>query len=192
MTTRQAGRPLLQAVDGGEVVLQASVAKLVGRAPLAEDPAAVGIVKEGHQLPGQPATKCQPCPRDGKPTPTRTDKEEPEREPTYQPAHQPERDPNHRASRESDHQPAHQPAYQPDDQPGSHDPGKYWMDAQGKFGLEGGLPLGNIWAIAAAARATGGGSGPWSQTTTAGTVGGDGQGFSYFQGHDGSSASTGG
>jgi hypothetical protein len=69
---------------------------------------------------------------------------------------------------------------------------KYWMDAQGTFGLEGGLPLGNIWAIAAAARATGGGSGPWSQTTTAGTVGGDGQGFSYFQGHDGSSASTGG
>jgi hypothetical protein len=71
-------------------------------------------------------------------------------------------------------------------------PGRYWMDAQGTFGLEGGLPLGNIWAIAAAARAAGSGSGPWSQTTTAGTVGGDGQGFVYFQGHDGSSASTGG
>jgi hypothetical protein len=71
-------------------------------------------------------------------------------------------------------------------------PGRYWMDAQGTFGLEGGLPLGNIWAMAAAVRAAGSGSGSWSQTTTAGTVGGDGQGFIYYQGHDGSSAWTGG
>jgi hypothetical protein len=71
-------------------------------------------------------------------------------------------------------------------------PGRYWMDAHGTFGLEGDLPLGNIWAMAAAVRAAGSRSNPWSQTTTAGTVGGDGQGFVSYQGHDGSSAWTGG
>jgi len=35
-------------------------------------------------------------------------------------------------------------------------PGRYWCDAMGNIGFEGGPPLANLWALAAAANARGG------------------------------------
>ena len=43
-------------------------------------------------------------------------------------------------------------------------PGRWWVDAQGNYGLEGGPPLGNLVAIAQAHRASGaGGKHAWSK-----------------------------
>lgn len=57
-------------------------------------------------------------------------------------------------------------------------PGRYWVDARGDFGYEGGPMLGNLMVLAQTAGV--GGGGPWTVSTSAGTVGGDGQGFMYF------------
>lgn len=46
---------------------------------------------------------------------------------------------------------------------GSVWPGRWWVDAQGNYGLEGGPPLGNLVAIAQARRASGGGKQAWSK-----------------------------
>lgn len=61
-------------------------------------------------------------------------------------------------------------------------PGRYWVDAQGNGGYEGGPPLFNLFALAHSARGAQGG--PWSHTSkyTGGTVGGDGEGFLYYNG----------
>ncbi len=59
-------------------------------------------------------------------------------------------------------------------------PGRYWVDARGIGGYEGGPPIFDLLSLA---RAAGGGrGGAWSYTSPhgGGTVGGDGQGFSYF------------
>ncbi len=59
-------------------------------------------------------------------------------------------------------------------------PGRYWVDARGIGGYEGGPPIFDLQALA---RAAGGGrGGAWSYTSPhgGGTVGGDRQGFSYF------------
>lgn len=63
-------------------------------------------------------------------------------------------------------------------------PGRYWVDARGIGGYEGGPPIFDLQALA---RAAGGGrGGAWSYTSPhgSGTVGGDGQGFSYFTSKD--------
>jgi hypothetical protein len=60
-------------------------------------------------------------------------------------------------------------------------PGRYWVDAQGNFGYEGGPALGNLVLLAQMA-GVGGSGGPWTVSTSAGTVGGDGNGFLFFQG----------
>ena len=64
-------------------------------------------------------------------------------------------------------------------------PGRYWVDAHGNFGFEGGLMLGNlrVAAIQLAQRSTGNGggndTGSWSHRSsyTGSSVGGDGQAF---------------
>ena len=59
-------------------------------------------------------------------------------------------------------------------------PGRYWVDARGIGGYEGGPPVFDLQALA---RAAGGGrGGAWSYTSPhgGGSVGSDGQGFSYF------------
>jgi hypothetical protein len=59
-------------------------------------------------------------------------------------------------------------------------PGRYWVDASGNFGWEGGLPLGNLWLLHRQVASGGAGS-----TRSNGmTVGGDGQGFVYASGKD--------
>lgn len=60
-------------------------------------------------------------------------------------------------------------------------PGRYWLDAHGNFGYEGGPALGNLVAAAGLA-----GGGAWSVPSRFGTVGGDGSGFMYF--NDGSTS----
>jgi Short C-terminal domain len=63
-------------------------------------------------------------------------------------------------------------------------PGRYWVDARGIGGYEGGPPIFDLQALA---RAAGGGrGGAWSYTSLhgSGTVGGDGEGFSYFSSKD--------
>jgi hypothetical protein len=58
--------------------------------------------------------------------------------------------------------------------------GRYWVDASGNFGWEGGPPLGNLWLLHR--EMAGGGA---SGTSASGvTVGGDGQGFVYASGKD--------
>jgi hypothetical protein len=59
-------------------------------------------------------------------------------------------------------------------------PGRYWVDARGVGGYEGGPPMFDLGALARAAGGTQGGA--WSYITPygGGSVGGDGQGFSYF------------
>ncbi|HRQ59797.1 MAG TPA: hypothetical protein PLN31_20475 [Azoarcus taiwanensis] len=56
-------------------------------------------------------------------------------------------------------------------------PGRYWMDAVGNFGWEGGPPVGNL---VAAMQRPGAQGGPWAALSRAGTVGGDGDGFLFF------------
>jgi len=53
--------------------------------------------------------------------------------------------------------------------------GRYWVDARGNFGLEGGPVLGNL----NGARQSAGG-GPWTAQSRFGTAGGDGEGFLFF------------
>jgi len=53
--------------------------------------------------------------------------------------------------------------------------GRYWVDAQGNFGLEGGPALGNLtgaWQMA--------GGNAWTVQSPFGTAGGDGAGFLFF------------
>jgi hypothetical protein len=57
-------------------------------------------------------------------------------------------------------------------------PGRYWVDGYGNFGWEGGPMLGNL---AAALQMPAQPSGnPWTVSSHAGTVGGDGNGFLFF------------
>jgi hypothetical protein len=62
-------------------------------------------------------------------------------------------------------------------------PGRYWVDAQGNCGIEGGPAFVNLRVAAAQAAgggAGGGAGGPWSYTSSfGGTAAGDGQG-NYF------------
>jgi hypothetical protein len=57
-------------------------------------------------------------------------------------------------------------------------PGRYWVDAMGNFGFEGGLKLGNLWMLARQRHATNPGSsgGAWAAHSGNVTVMGDGQG----------------
>jgi hypothetical protein len=57
-------------------------------------------------------------------------------------------------------------------------PGRYWMDAVGNFGWEGGPPVGNLAAAMQFSSAQSGG--PWTVSSQAGTAGGDGDGFLFF------------
>jgi hypothetical protein len=61
-------------------------------------------------------------------------------------------------------------------------PGRFWVDAQGNYGFEGGMMLGNLWALARQRRAAGtyagtNSAGPWATYAGGGMVCGDGQGF---------------
>ena len=58
-------------------------------------------------------------------------------------------------------------------------PGRYWMDAAGNFGWEGGPAVGNLGANLRASQGSQPG-GPWSVSSSAGTAGGDDQGFMFF------------
>jgi hypothetical protein len=57
-------------------------------------------------------------------------------------------------------------------------PGRYWVDAAGNFGWEGGPAVGNLAAAMQMPGAQQGG--PWTVSSRAGTVGGDGEGFLFF------------
>lgn len=57
-------------------------------------------------------------------------------------------------------------------------PGRYWVDAIGNFGWEGGPAVGNLAAAMQMPGAQQGGA--WTVSSRAGTVGGDGEGFLYF------------
>jgi hypothetical protein len=57
-------------------------------------------------------------------------------------------------------------------------PGRYWVDAYGNFGCEGGPRLGNL--AAAMQMAAGAGGGSWTVDSRFGSVGGDGSGFLSF------------
>jgi transposase len=72
-------------------------------------------------------------------------------------------------------------------------PGRWWVDAQGYFGLEGWPPLGNLFLIAQA-RWAGAGGGSGEVVNQSGWLVSDGSGFIGFQGTIGSgvSASSGG
>jgi len=67
-------------------------------------------------------------------------------------------------------------------------PGRYWTDANGNFGYEGGPVLGNLWLLSQSAGGSSGG--PWTVNSRVGTVGGDGNGFLFYQGNDGTFYST--
>lgn len=67
-------------------------------------------------------------------------------------------------------------------------PGRYWLDARGVGGIEGGPPLFDLSQLAR--QAGGGGGGPWSHASrnadgSSTYVGGDGEGFFYLQSKDG-------
>lgn len=69
--------------------------------------------------------------------------------------------------------------------------GRWWVDAQGTFGLEGGPPMGNLWLLAQQRGMQAGQA--WSHYSKDGNsfVGGDGNGCTYFNSHDyGTSSST--
>jgi hypothetical protein len=59
-------------------------------------------------------------------------------------------------------------------------PGRYWMDALGNFGFEGGPILGNVWVLVQMAGAGAANGGAWTSQSRFGTVGGDGSGFLFF------------
>ncbi len=57
-------------------------------------------------------------------------------------------------------------------------PGRFWVDAQGNYGFEGGMIIGNLWALARQRVVPGTQSGgPWATYAGGGMVCGDGQGF---------------
>jgi hypothetical protein len=61
-------------------------------------------------------------------------------------------------------------------------PGRYWVDAQGNVGFEGGMMIGNLWILAQHRLATGTqGGGPWAVYGGGGVAAGDGQGGLYAQ-----------
>jgi hypothetical protein len=70
-------------------------------------------------------------------------------------------------------------------------PGRYWLDAQGNGGYEGQPMSFNLVQMAQQAQAAQGGGGAWSHSTWGpggyDHVGGDGSGFLYFSGSDGTS-----
>jgi len=69
--------------------------------------------------------------------------------------------------------------------------GRWWVDAQGTFGLEGGPPMGNLWLLAQQRGMRPGQA--WSHYSKDGNsfVGGDNNGCTYFNSHDyGTSNST--
>ena len=57
-------------------------------------------------------------------------------------------------------------------------PGRYWVDAYGNFGWEGGPMVGNLAAALQMPAQSGGGA--WTVSSRSGTVGGDGNGFLFF------------
>ena len=62
-------------------------------------------------------------------------------------------------------------------------PGRYWVDAHGNFGFEGGPMMGNLMVAAQIAGGAGSGrgtGGAWTADSRFGTVGGDGSGFVFF------------
>ena len=66
-------------------------------------------------------------------------------------------------------------------------PGRYWVDAYGNFGFEGGAALGNLWRLARQRAASGAqGGGPWAVYSgyaggSGGVAAGDGSGGLYAQ-----------
>lgn len=66
-------------------------------------------------------------------------------------------------------------------------PGRYWLDARGNAGFEGGPPLVNLAAAQRRARAASGG---WNRNTPGGNWGGDGE-CSYYSHPDGPSVMIG-
>jgi hypothetical protein len=63
-------------------------------------------------------------------------------------------------------------------------PGRWWVDAQGNFGMEGDGQMGNLWVLAQMRRGAAAGGRSASYTSASGvTVGGEG-GFVYAQGRD--------
>ena len=61
-------------------------------------------------------------------------------------------------------------------------PGRYWVDAMGNFGIEGGTMLGNLWLLARQRLTSGAqAGGPWTVYSGGGVVGGDGQGTLFAQ-----------
>ena len=61
-------------------------------------------------------------------------------------------------------------------------PGRWWVDAQGNFGMEGGAMLGNLWFMAQMRNAPAGSSSHHSSSGNS-VFGSDGSSF-YFQGKD--------
>jgi len=62
-------------------------------------------------------------------------------------------------------------------------PGRWWVNADGTYGMEGSMiPWGNLRMQAMASQRTNSGYGSWSNGDSFG--GSDGQGFSYVGGHD--------
>jgi hypothetical protein len=61
-------------------------------------------------------------------------------------------------------------------------PGRYWLDAAGNIGFEGGVMIGNLWQLAQQRQAGNSRSGgPWSVYAGGGVVAGDGQGGLFAQ-----------
>ena len=70
-------------------------------------------------------------------------------------------------------------------------PGRYWMNAQGIGGMEGGPAIFNLGAAIAAQQRKGGGMGGYNRTTPGGHLGSDGKCSYYFDPASGSSVMTG-
>jgi hypothetical protein len=71
-------------------------------------------------------------------------------------------------------------------------PGRYWVDAQGNAGFEGGPALVNLLVLARARAARGGGGGAYSAyTRSGGMFGSDGNGCLVYADHDVSYSSSG-
>ncbi len=61
-------------------------------------------------------------------------------------------------------------------------PGRYWVDAMGNVGLEGGMMIGNLWQLAKQRLTSGARSGgPWAVYAGGGVAAGDGQGGLFAQ-----------
>jgi hypothetical protein len=69
-------------------------------------------------------------------------------------------------------------------------PGRYWLDAYGNAGFEGGPALVNVIAAHRRAQSNGGGYGGWNRNTPGGNWGGDGE-CSYYSHPDGPSVMIG-